>query len=132
MANQTPPKKNHEDKEAEEYLIQPHDGRTVWNGVESKDDDTESKEKEYEYKQKEEKTGSDDKNSDEISLEELDGEGNEKLMKQGDEVKSKEKYRHRWHVSDVLRKIKVVQSGMKIVWQSIEESDTFIWQPPWR
>ena len=98
----------------------------MWNGVESKDEDTESKEKEYEYKQKEEKTGSDGKNSDEISLEELDGEGNEKLMKQGDEVKSKEKYRHRWHVSDVLRKIKVVQSDMKIVWQSVEESDTFI------
>ena len=80
----------HEDKKTEEYLIQPHDGRTVWNGVESKDEDTESKEKEYVYERNKKKTGSDGKNLDEISLEELDGEGNEKLTKQGDEVKSKE------------------------------------------
>ena len=42
-----------------------------------------------------------------------------------------EGYQQRWHVSEVLGQINVVQSGMKIVWQRVEESDTFIWQPPW-
>ena len=42
-----------------------------------------------------------------------------------------EGYQQRWHVSDVLGLINVVQSEMQIVWQLVEESDTYIWKPPW-
>ena len=53
-------KDNHENKISEEYLIHPHDVRTVWNGAESKEENTESNEKEIQYERQEEKTGSDD------------------------------------------------------------------------